>query len=155
MINKVLTGLMIVFLMSMNIGCIATIKCVQKYNDKVDERAMELKVLTSEDGEQTGVVAVDISQIGNLTKGYWAAWKNEPSSMAASAGIDTLLIAAVAAGGKAIYEAATKKDDKQDNDGKINVFIEGNHENITVNIIYGDNNSENNDGKGDVQVITE
>jgi len=143
--KKLLIGLLLMSVLVLNSGCFATIRCVQRYNDKVDARAIELKMLQKENGEATGVLAVDLLQAKNLSKGYWSAWKNEAGSMTAAVGIDTLWMGAAYVGGKAIYDAI--EDDGDNNDlrnGKVNVTLENGTGN-TVNIVYGDNNDSNND----------
>ena len=144
--KKILIGVLAISLAVVNSGCFATVRCVQKYNDKVDAKAIEMKMLNRNNGEADGAtIAIDVLQAKNLTKGYWSAWKNEAGSMAAAAGMDTLWMSAAYVGGKAIYDAIEKDADPDDSrNGKVNVTLENGTGN-TVNIVYGNDNDSNND----------
>ena len=118
--NKILIGLLLVAV-ALNTGCLATINCVKKYNSVVDEKAIQMKIAVDENGQPVARAGIDMSQASDLARGYWAAWRNEPSNMAKSTGIDALWMGAAAYASKAVYEELTDSDDSGGGSGEVSL----------------------------------
>ena len=111
--KRIIIGMLLTLLVLMNSGCLATVSCVQKYNYKIDNKVLEMRILNEVNKGTTGaIVAVDVFQAKDLAKGYWAAWKNDTGAMATALGIDTVWMTAAAAGAEAIYDSIKDKEEE-------------------------------------------